>query len=85
MRLQAFTRQPPTPSSFVSSPVIPPALLEFLRAVDIANAANPEKVVGSVNVETQTEEEDRFEDMTVSIDSVMDQDDGENGKCLQFT
>ena len=83
MRLQAFTRAP-TPAPIVC-PVIPPALLEFLRDVDLAHAANPEKAVDSMDAETQTEVEDRFQDLSVSIDSVMDRNDGENGTCLQFT
>ena len=85
MRLQPFQRQPQT------NPVIPPALLEFLQAIETAHASTPREEVANLrNVETQTEEEDRFQDMSVSIGSVTDQDDGlsdhdgENGKFLQI-
>ena len=81
MRLQAFTRAPTPPPVY---PVIPSALLEFLRDVDLAHAVNPERTVDSMDAETQTEAMDRFQDLTVSIDSVMDRNDGENGTCLQF-
>ena len=82
MRLQAFTRAPTPPPVY---PVIPSALIEFLRDVDLAHAVNPERTVDSMDAETQTEVEDRFQDLSVSIDSVMDRNDGENGTCLQFT
>ena len=85
MRLQPFQRQPQ------DNPVVPPELLEFLRAVDAAHASAPREEVENIrNVEIETEEEDRFQDMTVSIGSVTDQDDGlsdhddENGKFLQI-
>ena len=86
MKLQSFPIQPPTPSCSVSSPVIPPPLSDFVRAVEIANSSKSKKMTVCVNVETQTEE-DHVNDQA---DSVNDQDDsgndqdGENGKFLQF-
>ena len=70
--------QPQAQSGSGSSPVIPPLLAEFARAVDAANASD-KKMTIRINVETTTQDDD----VNDQDDNVNDQD-GENGKFFQL-
>ena len=86
MKAMKLQIQPPTQGGSSSSPLIPPLLAEFAKAVDAANASESKKMTVSVNVETHTQDDhvnDQDDIVNDQDDSVNDQD-GENGKFLQL-